>query len=346
MSNTTEQSFLEVVGTDALHRPEDHERLFERIHDLAAQQYMVVWMQLEIAAIASLLKEGAITAADLWRLVQTHYNIAPSVMPDFENDSGWLTQPLANAGLVWEHLTTLCAGQELKPVPALPQVYDDETSETLTLRDQALNFYAAGLNRLWERFSPEAEDFLDRLAHDPRHVIEHHLAVQWLGGPFAVGATLYGDRLVGGSFGYRESQPVYVLKAFVGALKRDIADYQESRSADADSAQVGEILGRVYFWATIVKGYVYNMVHAYQGVSVIAMLVEHPALVEDLRAVLLQAPELLNPNSDLLVPNWSMGRTDSDLNHRIRMMPVAELVELLDKRLASQPAPGTLHTRL
>lgn len=342
MSNTNGQACPVIPDTAILRLPEDQMPLVRRIVGLSVHSCFTAWMKIEIASIAILMQAGTVTPMALWQLVLTHYNVAPSVTRQDDNDSGLLAKPLADMALVWEHLTALCAGQPLAPIQTLPEQHDEETPTALTFRDQALDFYTDGLKLLWQRCAINVGDFLGRLEqyprhdleHDPRHQIEHYLAVQWFGGPMAVGAALHGRLLAGGSFGLND-EPVYVLKALVMALKQNLADHEDVRTADADSVQRRELLGRVYFWWTLVKGYTYDMVRTQQGRNVVAMLVKHPELVADLKAVLTQG---LVVSGKAPIPMWGGGRSDCLLNEAVAQTPIATLIDKLTEQLVSAQA--------
>lgn len=335
MTEPTAKTLPTIPDTDVLQCPENQVPLVGRIRMLSTQQCTASWMMTEIAAIAILLKEGRITAGTLWQLVLKRYNIASSVSstPRPDDDPQGLTQPLAERALVWEHLTALCSGHELASVPALLGPYDEETAETVALRDQVLDFHARSLNLLRSRFGAGlgVEDFLGRLGHGMRHDIEHYLAIQWLGGSFAVGASLHGLPLSGGSFGLDE-QPVYVIKALVEALKRDIAELQDANIIDSESVLSREALGRAHFWWMLLKGYTYDMVRTHQGRIVVAMLAEYPDLVEDLKRVLALGLELSNSGKGM-TPEWGSGRSDCVLQNTIAETPTSQLIERLDARV-------------
>jgi hypothetical protein len=338
MVNDTTQVLPVIDDTATLLSPHNQTALIRRLKELSTHEYTTAWMLVESAAIAALLEEGVISAGQVWQLVLPRYGIAPSVSstPDPANEPGWLIPPLSDRALVWEHLTALCTDQELAPVPAPPGPHDhDDTPEVLALLGQALEFHATSLDFLYKRFGVPASgrDLLGRLGYDLRHDIEQHLAVQWFGGAYAVGASLHALPLPGGAFGTKD-QPVYVLKALVEVLKRDIADYEDARLIDQDSTSSRELLGRIQLWWGLVKGYTYDMIGTHQGRIVVAMLVRHPELVEDLKAVLVQGRDLTSPDLPV-TPTWGH-RTDCLLGQEIAEIPTSELIELLDARLDTE----------
>ncbi len=335
MSDNIAKSVLVINDTDSLCRPDDQQPLLRRIKDLSTQQYTTQWMQVEVAAIATLLEDGDIAAGQVWQLTLPHYNIAPSVSstPNPYNGPDWLARPLADRALVWDHLTVLCAAQEVTMVPALPGPYDDRTPETDVLVAQAFDFLTRGLNLFADRDIVSGVTVLGQFEHRLRHDIKHHLAVQWFGGMHAVGASLHALPLPGGSFGL-DDQPVYVLKALVEVLKRDIADYEDASLVDQGSFLSRELLGRIQLWWGLIKGYTYDMVHTYQGKIVVAMLVKYPSLTDDLRTVLAQGLELGNSGQPV-TPAWGC-RGDCEMQWEIAETATANLVEQLDERLVTE----------
>lgn len=324
-----------------LDRPADQLPLVLRIQELSSQRCTTAWMLTETAAISLLLAEGGITAGRVWELVRARYNIASCVSStlDPEDDPDWLARPLADRALVWSHLGALCAGLEVPPVPALPGPYDDQdTPEATALIAQTVDFLAGGLNLLAKQDQVDGGRLLEHFEHELRHGVEHQLAVRWFGGMCAIGASLHGLPLPGGSFGLKD-QPVYVLKALVEVLKRDIAEYETASCNEQDDPRVGqELLGRIELWWSFVKGYTCDMVDTHQGTIVVAMLVDHPALVEDLKAVLMRGLELMN--SGTRIPEWS-GRIDCDTDRRVAEMPTDTLIGKLDTRLHFEKAQAS-----
>lgn len=309
---------------------DDEMPVIRRIRELSTQQYFTSWMQLEIAALSRLLELGSITADALWQLVLSRHGIAPGVRYDDVEDSPNGQKPLTECQLVWAHLTALCQDQELEPVPPLPTPYSVVTEAMAVVREQALDFCVHGINLLYERFGPNEQGILDRLARDPRHDIEYYLAAQWLGGLYAVGATLHGR----GSFGL-EDQPVYALKALVEALKRSIADYKEVRAAGADAALGNELFGRVRFWWMVTKGYTYDMLNTQRGQNVVAMLLKHPKLVADLEEALKDGLDVGDVNaSTSMIPQWG-NPIDRALNRTIALTSMRVLLDQLTAQLAS-----------
>ena len=110
-----------IDDAEQLSWPDDQQLLIRRITELSTQRLITAWMLVEIAAIAALLDEGAITAGRVWQLVLSHYEIVSSASSssDLSDDPSW-TQPLTDRALVWKHLTALCAGEGAAPVQTMP----------------------------------------------------------------------------------------------------------------------------------------------------------------------------------------------------------------------------------
>jgi hypothetical protein len=322
---------------DLLSAPDDVLRLTTRIKDLSTQPYITSWMMAEIAAIAELLSSHTISAGQVWQFLLTHYNISPRVSstPTAYDDPGWLIQPLADRALIWDHLTALCANQELPPVPSLPGPYDDHDEEATALIEQTLAFLTRGLNLLESRCHISGAMVVAHLEYELRHDIEQDLAIQWLDSPFAIGATLFNRPLTGsGGFGMH-GQSLYFLKALVGTLNHELAYFSGKTSIASTTGSANEARGRVQLWWMLLKGYVYAMLDTELGLSVPAMMLEHPELIADLKQVLLRALNVLQKTDAQSTPSWG-GSSACVLGILVETTPTGDLIAKLDTRLAAE----------
>lgn len=300
-----------ISATDSLAVPAVLGPLNRRIGELAARRHLSAWMLAEIASISALINEGSITAEDVWQIILSHANISSYVeAPDPSNlgESDWLIQQLTDRAVVWQHLAALCAGEEIERLPEMPGPYDDHnTPEAVATRDELLRFYTDGLNLLERRFGGalNGQDVLDLLGHELRHSIEHHLAVQWLGSPYVIGASLHALPTTGaGGFGI-DDQGVYLLKSWVGDLLADLRTYNEMQvsQVNREDAKVRETLGRIELKWMMLKGFVYSMLSTTQGRNLPAMLVSRLDLVRELERALVDGLTALQPKHPQ-TPQW------------------------------------------
>jgi hypothetical protein len=323
-----------------LNATSDDAGLLRRLRALGQLRYSVVRTRIEIAAIAQLLDEGTITAGELWQLLLPQYNIASSVSstPRETDDPSWLAPVHADQQAIWENLTNIVAGNQPAELMQVPAPYA-EVSDSDPLLELWLADLAQQLNMLERRYYVSPEQVLDALSYELRHGIEHHLAVQWFGGPFAVGASLYALPLPGGIG--RDGQILYFLKAMVGNLRLDLDAYRDL-SDDTETSQ--ETLGRIMLWWTLIKGFTYGMLNA-TGSNIPAMLLNHEALITDLKAVLTEGVEVVNRPGRAMTPQWG-SRRDCRLHQDVAETPTPELLAALDNRLAAERDNADIQSRL
>jgi len=300
-----------ISATDSLAVPTVLGPLNRRIRELSVRRHLTTWMLAEIASISTLIDEGSITAEDVWRIILSQAHISDTVTaPDPTNleESNWLVQQLTDRAMVWQHLTALCADEVLERLPEMPGPYDNhDTPEAIATRNETLRFYTDGLNQLERRFGGalNGQDVLDRLGYELRHSIEHHLAIQWLGSPYVIGASLHALPTTGaGGFGI-DDQGVYLLKSWVGDLLTDLRAYYDMQTSrlEPEDSKVRETLGRIALKWMMLKGFVYSMLDTSMGRNLPAMLLKHPDLVRTLERVLVEGWAVLRPNRPQ-TPRW------------------------------------------
>ena len=179
---------------------------------------------------------------------------------------------------------------------------------------------------------------LTRLGYDLRHAIEYRLAVDWLGSPYVIGATLESLPLNGGGAFGVHGQGVYAFKAFIGALKHELSNFTlDDRVGVAGTIddEIAEAHGRIILWWSIIKGFTFSMLSTELGTNLADALLDHPGLIEDLKEVLergqrIGAMQLGRPS----IPVW--GRLRSELDYAISNTTTPDLLARLDERIANE----------
>ncbi len=311
--------------------------LLSRLAELTQLRYFTPRTQVEAAAITRLLRADPITGLDVWKLLLDQYNISTSASssPHPDDEPNWLTPVLADQAAIWANLTALAEGRIPAPLLQVRAPYGepDEADEELATR--WLASLAQQLGYLGERYFVGARALLSALPFSVSHDIRHELAVEWLGGAHAVGASMEALPLNGGGAFGIDGQGVYALKAIALALKHELSELSRYEAESPDNTvAVEETRARIEFWWSLLKGFVYSMLQTKTGTNIPAMLLQHPDAVSLIKAGL-KAGLIVLLEQKPQQPKWG-GRRDCVLDSDVGNTPTSDLLDQLVERLASE----------